>query len=106
MERSNGVPTLLQQTARKFDRPSGLTLEPASSSLSGFSRAQALEPAESRLKACRACGDIQSLPTPRAGYDRKCRRCGETMGSGLVNLYLALPVLVAALIAFIVLLSL
>ena len=80
-------------------------MEPASSSLSGFSGAQA-EPAESRLKACRACGDVQSLPAPRVGYDRKCRRCGETMGSGLVHLDMALPVLLAALIAFIVLLSL
>jgi paraquat-inducible protein A len=74
--------------------------------LSGISRARAFEPAESRLKACRACGEVQSLPAPRPGYDRKCARCGETMGSGLLNLDMALPILVAALIAFIVLLSL
>jgi paraquat-inducible protein A len=83
-----------------------LTADPATHPLSGLTGSQALEPAESRLKACRACGDVQSLPAPRAGYDRKCGRCGETMGSGLIHLDMALPVLVAALIAFIVLLSL
>lgn len=56
--------------------------------------------------ACPACAEIQALPPPKAGYDRKCRRCGETMGSGLVHLDLAFPILLAAVIAFIVLLSL
>jgi paraquat-inducible protein A len=82
-----------------------LTSDPATHSLSGLTGSQALEPAESRLKACRACGEVQSLPSPRPGYDRKCARCGETMGSGRVHLDMALPILVAGLIAVIVVLS-
>jgi paraquat-inducible protein A len=82
-----------------------LTVDPATHPLSGLTGSQALEPAESRLKACRACGEAQSLPAPRAGHDRKCVRCGETMGSGRVHLDMAPPILAAGLIAFIVVLS-
>jgi paraquat-inducible protein A len=57
------------------------------------------EPAEASLKACRACGKVQSLPAPRPGYDRKCERCGETMGGGLLHLEIVYPVLIAAFIA-------
>jgi paraquat-inducible protein A len=42
----------------------------------------------------------QALPPPRAGHDRKCARCGETMGSGLVHLDILLPILVAIVTAF------
>jgi paraquat-inducible protein A len=61
---------------------------------------------ESRLKACRACGEIQTLPPSKAGHDRKCVRCGETMGSGRVHLELAFPILIAASVAFVIVLSL
>ena len=89
----------------QIDRPPRLTADPAIHPLSSIAGAQALEPAESRLKACRACGEVQSLPAPKVGHDRKCARCGETMGSGRVHLETALPILVAGLIAFIVVLS-
>ena len=64
-----------------------------------------LAPAEAKLKACRACGLAQSLPAPRPGYDRKCRRCGETLGSGLVHLEVVFPILLAAVVAFAVALT-
>jgi len=63
------------------------------------------EPIEAGLRACRACGQVQALPVPRPGYDRKCKRCGETMGSGLLHLDIVYPVLVAAFIAFTVALT-
>lgn len=63
------------------------------------------EPAEPARKACRACGQVQALPAPRPGHDRKCGRCGETMGSGLVHLNIVLPILIAAAIAFAVALA-
>jgi paraquat-inducible protein A len=63
------------------------------------------DPAEARLKACRACGWVQSLPAPKAGYDRKCERCGETMGSGLTHFDSVFPLLIAAFIAFAVALT-
>ena len=64
-----------------------------------------LAPSEAKLKACRACGLAQSLPAPRPGYDRKCLRCGETMGSGLVHLDVVFPILLAAAVAFAVALT-
>jgi paraquat-inducible protein A len=64
------------------------------------------EPAETSHKACRACGKIQALPPPKAGNDRKCLRCGETMGSGRVHMDLAVPLLAAASIAFVTILLL
>jgi paraquat-inducible protein A len=64
-----------------------------------------LEPAEAGLKACRACGRVQSLPAPRPGHDRKCVRCGETMGGGLLHLDIVYPILIAAFIAFAVALT-
>ena len=64
-----------------------------------------LDPAEGTLKACRACDWVQSLPAPRPGHDRKCARCGETMGSGMVHLDIALPLLLAAAIGFLIALT-
>ncbi len=60
----------------------------------------------SGLKECRACGEVQALPAPHAGYDRKCGRCGETLGSGLVHLEFTFPLLLAITITFITVLSL
>jgi paraquat-inducible protein A len=106
MERSKPVPTFSQETARKFDRPPRLTAQLIPHPPTGLSGSGAFAPAESRLKACRACDATQALPAPRHGYDRKCRRCGETMGSGLVYLDLALPILLAGLVGFIIVLAL
>ncbi len=64
-----------------------------------------LEPAEPTLKACRACGLAQALPAPRPGHDRKCARCGETMGSGLIHLDIAYPLLLTIAFAFAVALT-
>jgi paraquat-inducible protein A len=77
----------------------------AETALSTHSGDRAREPAEAGLVACRACGQVQSLPAPRPGYDRKCERCGETMGSGLVHLDIVFPVLIAAFVAFAVALT-
>jgi paraquat-inducible protein A len=80
-----------------------LTAEPTIYGLTGL---QAAAPPEGRLRACRACGEVQALPAPRAGYDRKCGRCGETLGSGLVHLEFTFPLLLAITITFITVLSL
>lgn len=95
MERSKPVMTLLPEMTAKL----------ASATRPAFAGPLPL-PAESQLKACRACGDIQSLPSPKTGHDRKCRRCGETFGTGFVHIELALPVLTALLIAFVTVLAL
>jgi len=88
--------------AREPDRQPQLTADTAIHSHTGDA---VLEPAEAALKACRACGLVQSLPAPRPGHDRKCERCGESMGSGLLHLDIALPLLMAAVIAFMIALA-
>jgi paraquat-inducible protein A len=67
--------------------------------------AAAPDPAEAGFKACRACAQVQSVPAPRPGYDRKCERCGETMGSGLLHLDIVYPILIAVFIGFTVALT-
>jgi paraquat-inducible protein A len=63
-------------------------------------------PPESPIKACLACGLIQSVEPPVLHRHRKCGRCGESMGSGLVHLSLVFPALLAAVFLFIGALSL
>jgi paraquat-inducible protein A len=61
---------------------------------------------EAQARECIACGKIQSLAETKPGYDRRCVRCGETLGSGLVHLSLLAPILVASLTIFVLVLCL